>query len=52
MTLESQPYLVESLSNYLQFCIERIDSLDLTCDIIKKDQKLNITQVQSFVDAF
>lgn len=52
LTLESQPYLVESISNYMQYCIERIDSLDLTCDVIKKDQKLNITQVQSFVDAY
>lgn len=36
----------------MQYCIERIDSLDLTTDAIKKDQKLNITQVQSFVDAY
>ena len=48
--LDSQQYLIESLSNYMQFCIERIESLDLTQDAIKKDQKLHITQVNSIVD--
>lgn len=51
-TLETQPYLVESISSYLQFCIEKVESLDLTTDCVKKDAKLNITQVQSFKDAY
>jgi hypothetical protein len=36
----------------MQFCIERIESLDLTQDVIKKDQKIHITQVNSFVDVY
>jgi hypothetical protein len=52
LTLENQPYLVESMASYMQYCIEHIETnLDLTLDVIKKDQKLNISQVQSFVDA-
>lgn len=36
----------------MQYCIENIeDGLDLTTDTIKKDAKINISQVPSFVDA-
>lgn len=52
MTLDSQPYLIESMTNYLQYCIEHIESLDLSTEVIKKDQKRSITQVQSYVDAY
>jgi hypothetical protein len=40
------------MTNYLQYCIEHIESLDLSTDVIKKDQKRSITQVQSYVDAY
>ncbi len=44
LILESQPYLVESLACYLQYCIEHIeDNLDLSFDPIKKDLKLNFS---------
>lgn len=51
-TLETQPYLVESISSYLQYCIENVETFDLTTDCVKKDAKLNITQVQSYKDIF
>lgn len=37
----------------MQYCIEHIEeNLDLSFDPIKKDLKLNISQVQSYVDAY
>lgn len=38
LTLENQPYLVESMANYMQYCIEHIeDNLDLTLNAMKKE---------------
>lgn len=35
-TLDSQPYLLESLTNYTIFCIQNIDSLSLREPVLKR----------------
>ena len=49
-TLENQPYLLESLANYLVFCIQHTESLAYT-DPFEKRVKLHQVSVPSYVDA-
>ena len=50
-TLENQPYLLESMANYLVFCIQNIESLSYN-DPFEKKQKVISVNVPSYVDAF
>lgn len=50
-TLENQPYLLESLANYMIFCIQNIESFSYN-DPLEKRAKIMGTSVNSFVDAF
>jgi hypothetical protein len=50
-TLENQPYLLESLANYLVYCIQNIDSLAYT-DPFEKRNKVIHVNVPSYVDAY
>lgn len=36
--LENQPYLLESLANYMIFCIEHIDSLSYSDPLVKRQK--------------
>jgi len=49
-TLDNQPYLLESLTNYMIFCIQNIQSLDLS-DPISKRSRLVTVNVPSYIDA-
>ena len=49
-TLENQPYLLESISNYLVFCIQNIESLTYS-DPFEKKQRVIASSVPSYVDA-
>ena len=50
LTLENQPYLLESLSNYLIFCVQNIDSLNFS-DPNDKRSKIISVNVPSYIDA-
>ena len=50
LTLENQPYLLESLSNYLIFCVQNIDSLNFS-DPNDKRSKVISVNVPSYIDA-
>ena len=50
-TLETQPFLLESLANYMIFCIENIHSLDYSDPFAKRGRTVN-TSAPTFVDAF
>lgn len=50
-TLENQPYLLESMSNYLISCLQNIESLSYTDPLQKRDRHA-VTQVTGLVDAF
>ena len=50
LTLESQPYLLESLSNYLVFCVENIESVNFEDPIAKKNQLVSVN-VPSYIDS-
>jgi len=49
-TLDNQPYLLESLSNYLIFCIQNIKSLDFSDPITKRSRIINVN-VPTFIDS-
>lgn len=49
-TLENQPYLLESLANYLVFCIQHVESFSYT-DPFEKRQKTIQVSVPSYVDS-
>lgn len=49
-TLENQPYLLESISNYLVYCIQNIESLSYS-DPFEKKSKVMQVNVPSYVDA-
>ena len=50
LTLENQPYLLESLSNYLIFCVQNIESLNFI-DPQDKRAKVISVNVPSYIDA-
>jgi len=50
LTLENQPYLLESLSNYTIFCIENIRSLNFS-DPMEKKNHLICVNVPSYIDS-
>ena len=50
LTLENQPYLLESLSNYLVFCVENIKSINFEDPIAAKN-RLTTAIVPSYIDA-
>lgn len=50
LTLESQPYLLESLSNYLVFCVENIESVNFEDPIAKKNKIIPVS-VPSYIDS-
>mmetsp|Transcript_27302 Transcript_27302/g.36533 ORF Transcript_27302/g.36533 Transcript_27302/m.36533 type:complete len:137 (-) Transcript_27302:1117-1527(-) len=50
LTLENQPYLLESMSNYLIFCVKNIDSISFTDPQIKKNRTISVS-VPSYIDA-
>ena len=50
LTLENQPYLLESLSNYLIFCVSNIESLNFS-DPQDKRSKVISVNVPSYIDA-
>jgi hypothetical protein len=49
-TLDNQPYLLESLTNYMIFCIQNIQSLDLRDPISKRSRMVTVS-VPSYIDA-
>lgn len=49
--LENQPYLLESLADYMIYCIQNIDTFSYT-DPTEKRAKIIGVSVPSFVDAF
>jgi hypothetical protein len=49
-TLDNQPYLLESLTNYMIYCIQNISSLSLR-EPINKRQKMVSVSVPSYIDA-
>jgi hypothetical protein len=49
-TLENQPYLLESLSNYMVFAVQNIESLAYT-DPFEKRSKVFTVNVPSYIDA-
>jgi hypothetical protein len=49
-TLENQPYLLESLANYLVYCIQNIETLAFT-DPFEKKSKIISVSVPSYIDA-
>jgi hypothetical protein len=49
--LENQPYLLDSMANYLVFCIQHIESFAYT-DPFEKRNKIISVNVPSYVDAF
>jgi len=50
LTLENQPYLLESLANYLVFCIKHVTSLDFSDPLAKRSNAIKTT-VPSYVDS-
>lgn len=50
-TLENQPYLLESMSNYILYCLQNIESLSYS-DPMQKRARHITTQVNGLVDAF
>lgn len=50
-TLENQPYLLESMSNYILYCLQNIESLSYS-DPLQKRARHITTQVNGLVDAF
>lgn len=49
-TLENQPYLLESISNYLVYCIQNIESLSYS-DPFEKKCKITQVNVPAYQDA-
>ena len=50
LTLENQPYLLESMSNYLIFCVQNIQSISFTDPQQKKNRLISVS-VPSYIDA-
>ena len=50
LTLENQPYLLESISNYLIFCVQNIESLNFMDPQTKKNRTISVS-VPSYIDA-
>ena len=50
LTLENQPYLLESLANYLIFCVQDIESLNCSDPQVKRSKVINVS-VPSYIDA-
>ena len=50
LTLENQPYLLESMSNYLIFCVQNIQSIRFTDPQAKKNRTISVS-VPSYIDA-
>lgn len=50
LTLENQPYLLESMSNYLIFCVQNIDSVSFSDPQQKKSRTISVA-VPSYIDA-
>lgn len=50
LTLENQPYLLESMSNYLIFCVQNIDSISFSDPLAKKSRTISVS-VPSYIDA-
>ena len=50
LTLENQPYLLESLSNYLIFCVQNIESLNFSDPQDKRSRVISVN-VPSYIDA-
>ena len=50
LTLENQPYLLESMSNYLIFCVQNIESISFADPQQKKNRTISVT-VPSYIDA-
>ena len=49
-TFDNQPYLLESLTNYMLFCIQNISSLSFTEPISKRSRMISVN-VPSYIDA-
>jgi hypothetical protein len=49
--LENQPYLLDSLANYLVFIIQHIDTFSFTDPFDKKSKVLTVS-VPSYIDAY
>ena len=50
-TLENQPYLLESISNYMVYCLKNIHSLSYSNPLVPRQNVIS-TQVTGLVDAF
>ena len=50
LTLENQPYLLESMSNYLIFCVQNIQSINFSDPQQKKNRTIAVS-VPSYIDA-
>jgi len=50
-TLENQPYLLESISNYMIFCLKNIESFSYTDPLLKRGKHIS-TSVTGLIDAF
>lgn len=50
-TLENQPFLLESMSNYMLYCLQNIDSLNYNDPLTKRSRQIQ-TSVTGLVDAF
>lgn len=48
--MENQPYLLESMSNYMVYCIKNIESLAFTDPQTKKNKHISVN-VPSYIDA-
>jgi len=49
-TIENQPYLLEAIANYMNFCIQNIESVSYT-DPLSKRQSMHQTMVPTLIDA-
>lgn len=49
-TLENQPYLLDSMANYLVYCIQHVEQLSFT-DPFEKRSKLVSVAIPSYVDS-
>lgn len=51
LALENQPYLLESMSNYLIFCVQHIKTMTFS-DPMQKKQRMVSVSVPSYIDAY
>jgi hypothetical protein len=49
LTLENQPYLLDSLSNYLIYCVQNIESLTFLDPATKRNRVISVN-VPSYID--